>query len=300
MQTSAKDITKKQILTYLSVVFGILYIPWFIGIIAPGLGETVYAVIRFPVVFMGTPALAVLITRRRTKDTTPLPFSTKIFNNKKALLFAALLPGAAIFLGTALFFFLFPDDLDYQGNYISQTYGAFGAPEDIQLTIGAMFLMGLIVYMISAVSFPIWFIALGEDIGWQGYLLPLWCKKMSVQCAVILNGALWGLAHAPLIYYGMNYGTDYWGAPYTGMLLMVFVTIVLGIWMSFVTLKTKNCMYAAIIHGAADIVGEVGAWISLSTKSSLLGPTPTGIIGLSVLLIGAVILFFRLPRQEDH
>ena len=155
MQTSAKDITKKQILTYLSVVFGILYIPWFIGIIAPGLGETVYAVIRFPVVFMGTPALAVLITRRRTKDTTPLLFSTKIFNNKKALLFAALLPGAAIFLGTALFFFLFPDDLDYQGNYISQTYGAFGAPEDIQLTIGAMFLMGLIVYMISAVSFPI-------------------------------------------------------------------------------------------------------------------------------------------------
>lgn len=34
-----------------------------------------------------------------------------------------------------------------------------------------MLLMGLIVYVISAVAFPIWYIALGEDIGWQGYLL---------------------------------------------------------------------------------------------------------------------------------
>lgn len=297
MKTSAKDMTTKRIFTFLSIVFGILYIPWIIGMILPGLGETIYAIIRFPVVFMGTPALAVFITRKRTKDVTPLNFCTKIFQNKKALLFSTLLPGAAIFLGTVLFFLIFPEDLDFQGRYISQTYGAFGAPQDIHLTIGSMFLMGLIVYAVSAVSLPIWYIALGEDIGWQGYMLPLLCKKMSVRCAVILNGALWGLAHAPLIYYGMNYGTDYLGAPYTGILMMVFVTIVLGIWMSFITLKTKNCMYAAIIHGAADIIGEVGTWISLSAKSSLLGPTPTGIIGLSVLLIGAIVLFFSLPKQ---
>ncbi len=297
MKTSAKDMTTKRIFTFLSIVFGILYIPWIIGMILPGLGETIYAIIRFPVVFMGTPALAVFITRKRTKDVTPLNFCTKIFQNKKALLFSTLLPGAAIFLGTVLFFLIFPEDLDFQGRYISQTYGAFGAPQDIHLTIGSMFLMGLIVYAVSAVSLPIWYIALGEDIGWQGYMLPLLCKKMSVRCAVILNGALWGLAHAPLIYYGMNYGTDYLGAPYTGILMMVFVTIALGIWMSFITLKTKNCMYAAIIHGAADIIGEVGTWISLSAKSSLLGPTPTGIIGLSVLLIGAIVLFFSLPKQ---
>lgn len=158
-----------------------------------------------------------------------------------------------------------------------------------------MFLMGFIIYIISAIAFPIWYIALGEDIGWQGYMLPLLCRKMPVKRAVIINGALWGLAHAPLIYYGMNYGTDYFGAPYTGIIMMVFVTIVLGTWMSYITLKTHNCMYAAIIHGAADIIGEAGAWISLSTKSSLLGPLPTGIIGLLFLLVGAVILFIRMP-----
>ncbi len=295
MDTRAKDITKKRMILFSAIVFGILYIPWIIGIMIPDLGETVYAVISFPAVFMGTPALAVFITRKLTEDTTPLHFSPRIFQNTKAFLFSALIPGAAIFLGTILFFWVFPDDLDFQGRYISAAYGAFGAPSDIELTIGSMFLMGFIVYAVSAAAFPIWYIALGEDIGWQGYMLPLLCRKMPVRCAVILNGALWGLAHAPLIYYGMNYGAGYFGAPYTGIFMMIFVTIVLGIWMSYITLKTKNCMYAAIMHGAADIIGEVGLWISLSTKSSLLGPAPTGIIGLSVLLTGAVILFFRLP-----
>ncbi|MDE7275501.1 MAG: hypothetical protein K2N98_01390 [Lachnospiraceae bacterium] len=213
MEINAEDITKKRILTYLSIVFGILHIPWIIGIIIPNLGDTIYTIISFPVVFMGTPALAVFITRKMTKDTTKLHFSTKIFKNKKALLFSTLLPGAAVFLGTVLFFLIFPDDLDFHSSYISETYGAFGAP-------------------------------------------------------------------------------------YTGVFMMVFVTIVLGIWMSYITLKTKNCMYAAIIHGAVDIIGEAGVWISLSTRSSLLGPIPSGIIGLSVLLIEAVILFVKMPCDE--
>ncbi len=300
MADRTNDMATKRMMVFLSIVFGILYIPWMTGILIPGLGTTIYAVISFPAVFMGTPALAVFVTRKLTKDTMPLHFSTKILKDRKAFLFSALVPGAAIFLGTILFFLIFPEDLDFQGSYISAKYGAFGAPQDIELTTGTMLLMGVIVYAVSAAAFPIWYIALGEDIGWQGYLLPLLCQKMSAKRAVIINGALWGLAHAPLIYYGMNYGAEYFGAPYTGIIMMVFVTIVLGIWMSYMTLRTGNCMYAAIIHGAADIVGETGAWVSLSTKSSLLGPAPTGVIGLSILLLGAVWLFLRLPgRFQD-
>ncbi len=293
--TEIKKTTNKRIILFLSIVFGILYIPWIIGIILPDTGETIYSIISFPLVFMGTPALAVFITRKTTKDHTKLPFNINIFKNKKALLFSALLPGIAILLGTILFFLVFPNDLDYHGTFISNTYGAFGAPSDIELTIGSMLFMGFIVYIISAIAFPIWLIALGEDIGWQGYMLFLLCNKMSVKKAVIINGSLWGLAHAPLIYFGMNYGKDYLGAPYTGIIMMILVTIIMGIWMSYITLKTRNCMYAAIIHGAADIIGEVGTWISLSTKSSLLGPTPSGMIGVSILLIGSVILFIKMP-----
>ena len=84
MDTRAKDITKKRMILFSAIVFGILYIPWIIGIMIPDLGETVYAVISFPAVFMGTPALAVFITRKFTEDTTPLHFSPRIFQNTKA------------------------------------------------------------------------------------------------------------------------------------------------------------------------------------------------------------------------
>ena len=297
MKTKKTDMTKKRIVTFLSIIFGILYIPWIIGILIPSLGETTRSIVHY--VFYVAPAIAVFVTRKLTKDTSSLNFSIKVFKNRKALVFSAMVPSAAIFLGTVLFFLIFPEDLDFHGRFISETYGRYGAPQDIELSIGSAFLVGLIVYVISAVAIPVWFIALGEDIGWQGYMLPLLCRKTSAKRAAVLIGILWGLAHAPEIYRGLNYGTDYCGAPYTGILMMILVTVVLGIWMSYITLKTKNCIYAAIMHGTADIVGDAGVWVSLLTKSSLLGPGASGIIGLSVLLIGAVLLFFKMPSDAE-
>ena len=201
-------------------------------------------------------------------------------------------------MGAVSFYLIFPNDLDYSGNYIIQTFGSFGAPSEINFTVPSLLIMGMVVCIISAFCVPSWFIALGEDIGWQGYLLPLLCKKMTTRQAVLLIGALWGMAHAPLIYSGMNYGLNYVGAPYSGIAMMILFCMTIGIYMSFVTLKTNNCMYASIIHGAVNIIGETPIFISLSTQSVLLGPNPSGIIGMSVLLIGAILLLFKLPSHK--
>lgn len=53
-------------------------------------------------------------------------------------------------------------------------YGAFGIPQDIELTVGLMFLMGFIVYTVSAAAFPIWYIALGEEAGRD--ICSLYCE----------------------------------------------------------------------------------------------------------------------------
>lgn len=300
MEKTKETLVTTRIITYLALVFGVYYGLWLIAVLVPkDIGNAVYHFLQFPLVFMGTPALAVFLTRTFTGDRSALNFSTKVRKNKKALLFSALAPTVSIFLGFTVFYCVYPNDLDFAGTYISQNYGAFGAPAEIQLTVPSMLLMGVILCLISAVAVPIWFIALGEDIGWQGYLLPLLCKKLPTRWAVLVNSALWGLGHAPLIYFGFNYGSDYAGAPFAGIAMMILVCIVLGVWLSYVTLKYSNCMYAAVIHGAVDIIGETGIWVSLGTKSTLLGPNPTGIIGMSVLLVGAVILFYKLPNIKN-
>lgn len=249
---------------------------------------------------MATPAIAVLITRKLIKDTKPLNFSPKFLKDKKALAFSALLPSAAIFFCAILFYIVFPDDLDFKGTFISENFAQYGVPANIEFDVVSMLTMGLIVYVISAIIVPYWFISLGEDIGWQGYMLPMLCEKMPVRCAVVLNGALWGLGHAPLIYWGFNYGTDYMSAPFGGIVVMTVFCMVVGVWMSYITFRTKNCMYAGVIHGSVNLIGEVPIWLSLSTQSTLFGPNPTGIIGMSVLLIGAMVLLIKMPSCDER
>ena len=297
MQTN--QIETKRIFIYLGIVFSVYYCSWLIAILLPdSMGNAVYSFLSFPIVFMGTPALSVLLTRKITGDKSAMAYDVKVWKNKKAALFAMFVPTILIFAGAVLFYLIFPNDLDYSGDYIIQSFDSFGAPSEISFTVSFLLIMGMIVCIISAFCVPSWFIALGEDIGWQGYLLPLLCKKMTIRQAVLLIGALWGIVHAPLIYSGMNYGLDYAGAPYSGVAMMILFCMTIGIYMSFVTLKTNNCMYAAIIHGAVNIIGETPIFISLSTQSVLLGPNPSGVIGMSVLLIGAILLLFKLPNHK--
>ncbi|MDO4546509.1 MAG: CPBP family intramembrane metalloprotease, partial [Clostridia bacterium] len=59
-----------------------------------------------------------------------------------------------------------------------------------------------------------------------------------------------------------------------------------------------NVLYPAIIHGVFNVIGEVPVYLSFSLKSGLLGSNPTGLIGLSGLMVLAAIMFFRLPGLQ--
>jgi hypothetical protein len=58
-------------------------------------------------------------------------------------------------------------------------------------------------------------------------------------------------------------------------------------------------MYASVIHGSLNLIGEVPVFVSLSSQSTLLGPNPSGIIGMSLLLIGAIFLIFKMPDPQS-
>lgn len=57
------------------------------------------------------------------------------------------------------------------------------------------FLIGLILNIFFG-----FFLALGEEYGWRGYLLPNLTKKYNKQTAVIFTGIVWSLYHLPVLY----------------------------------------------------------------------------------------------------
>lgn len=132
----------------------------------------------------------------------------------------------------------------------------------------------------------------------EGIFVTSLLQITSTRKAVLLHGLLWGIAHSTLIYFGFNYSMDYWGAPYSGMIMMIFVCVVLGIWLAYVTIKSGSIIPATILHGSSNVVGELPIMVSLLSVSRLLGPNPTGLIGMSGLIIGAVVLFCRLSKNN--
>lgn len=242
--------------------------------------------------FTAMPVVIALIIRKITGVKSKSKLSLKVWQNWKMWIFSALVPAVLIVLGAVLYFSVFHNEYSKVFE-VGQLLG-----NDTMIKISNPFIFIIICIFISAVCFPIHLLELGEEVGWRGYLLWFQVEKYGVRKAVFVNGFEWGLVHLPLIFLGFNYSKENPGAPWSNMAMMMLVCIVMGIIFSYVTLKTGNCMYAAIMHGVVNIIGEIPVFCSVSLKSGLLGPNPTGLVSMTFLIIMAVFLYFKLEKTE--
>ena len=196
------------------------------------------------------------------------------------------------------YFLLFPDDLDLSFHYFYVTLESAGAPmETLPIPIELLMLVQCVqaLFMAPALNFVTCF---GEEWGWRGYLLPKVSQHFSVIPTTFITGIIWGLWHAPLTIIGHNYGLDYPGFPYTGIAMMCLFCITLGIFLSYVTLKTKSCTPAIIGHGAINGIAAIGIYFTKNGGNAFIGPTPTGIIGMIPFIIVAIFMVIKLQNEQ--
>lgn len=288
--------SKKRASIYLSLVLGACLFLWFLSFLLPDKNGT-FAFNVLQKGFTAFPVSAVLITRILTKDNSLWNLDLRVWKNKKMMLLSAFLPGAAVIIGAGIYYIFFPDELQPNVQSLFDFCTQYRLPANININIGTIFITVFVLWLVSALAIPIHLLELGEEIGWRGYLFPLLLRFMGKKNAIILSGILWGLAHAPLIYFGFNYGDGYWGAPYTGIVLMIVFCVGIGTWMSYTMMKTNNCMYSAIIHGAVNVAADMQI-LSIVINRPLLGPAPTGIIGMSIILLVSISIFVKLAKTQ--
>ena len=274
----------RAISVYLLLVLGVCYLLGLLEIIT-NTGRF-YQILGVSFTFI--PVIAAIITRRITDERAKFHLSLRVWKNIRYWVLSAFLPGILIAAGTAVYYLIFPEQ--YSG--IFQIGVRLGT--DMEIAVKSPVLFALVCIIISAVMIPMHLLELGEEIGWRGYLLGFQTGKYGEKKAVLINGTEWGLAHLPLIYFGFNYSMENPGAPWSNMGMMMIMCIVLGIFLSYVTIKTENCMYAAIIHGAVNVIGELPVYLSINLKSGLLGPNPTGILTMLPLIAAAIPCFMKL------
>jgi uncharacterized protein len=92
--------------------------------------------------------------------------------------------------------------------------------------------------------------ALGEEIGWRGFLVPELSKNMSFTATSVLTGIVWSLWHYPiLIFADYNAGTPVWYA------LSCFTVMVVAISFVFAWLRIKSASLwtGALLHASHNL-----------------------------------------------
>lgn len=133
--------------------------------------------------------------------------------------------------------------------------------------------------------------ALGEEIGWRGWLLPA-LTPLGTWPALILSGAIWGLWHMPATLLGHNFGLTDW----RGVALMTAGGVAWGVLLGWMRLRTGSVWPAVIAHGALNASGGMVFWFfAAGTEPSLALVNPMGVAGWIVL--GVVIVVLALTGQ---
>ena len=303
METKKQDL--KRILIYLVITFSLtwLYSIFLIYPIANGEGLNGIPAMATQLAVaaaMFCPAIGVLLTRLLTKEGFKETWlRPHLKGNIKHYLLAWFGPGILTFAGMGVYFLLFPGNLDLSFSYFTATLEASGAPmETLPIPIGLLMLVQCIqaIFMAPALNFVTCF---GEEWGWRGYLLPKVSNHFSTVPTLLITGIIWGLWHAPLTIIGHNYGLGYWGFPFTGIAMMCLFCITLGIFLSFVTLKTGSCIPAILGHGAVNGIAAIGIYFTSDGGNAFVGPAPTGIIGIIPFILVAIFMVLHLNKKKN-
>jgi membrane protease YdiL (CAAX protease family) len=124
----------------------------------------------------------------------------------------------------------------------------------------------------------------GEELGWRGFLQRE-LGYMGFWKSSALIGVIWGVWHAPIIIQGYNYPQH----PAAGVFMMIVWTILLSPIFSYVRLRAKSVIAAAVIHGSLNATAGLGILVIKGGSDLTVGVT--GLAGFVVLALVNVGIF---------
>ena len=243
-------------------------------------------------VSMYAPFAAVLLAKAPLKD---MGWHLRLRKKGKWILAAWFGLALLTAIGAALYYLIFPAQLDLSGSAVTAQLGeeVLKQMEAQGLTLKTL----MLVQLAAALSYaPLinTFAALGEEVGWRGFLYPRLKERLGTAKGRLLGGLIWGLWHWPvMIFAGYNYGTVYWGAPVLGPLLFCVICVALGTVIDYLYEKTDCIWIPALAHGAFNAAAGLPMLVlnPAFADRTTLGPMPIGIVaGLPLLLLAALLL----------
>lgn len=276
----------KRLLIFLFFAFAISWIPAIIFNKTLGYNDW-FETNKYPVLFwIGgfAPALANVLTRAITKEgwhDSMLHLNLK--GNIKYYVAAFLI---VVVLGIA------------EGITTTIIYGN-GDFSDMGAGLNCMQIAGTILTVLVTVPL-LAFNTFGEEFGWRGYMNQKMEPLLGTTGTVIVGGIIWGLWHAVLTVEGHNFGKDYDGYPWLGILLMCIFCTYMGIVLMWLTKKTGSIYPAAIMHAANNNGGGIVGQLFISGVPEDFSPDIANrvIVSIPSMLICCVFLVLMIIDKK--
>jgi uncharacterized protein len=285
---------RKGIVAFLLITFGITYLAEG-ALILSGFRVTNLPPIAGQYVIAGAmwiPAAAAFLTLRFVTHEKIASINLRFGPSWKPYLATALLiplTFAVTYLLTWLFGIGQPD---WQ---LVKFFGTIAATGVDMSTAPSPTLLLSALFGISLVAAPFFnsLFALGEELGWRGFLLPR-LMPLGKTKAYLLLGVIWGLWHAPLVAIGFNYP----GSPILGILFMVLFTSAISLSLNELALHYQSTVLAGWIHGVFNSQAY-GVWRSLlfAGTNPFLGGI-TGLVGIAVIALVGLATMLWVKRAE--
>jgi membrane protease YdiL (CAAX protease family) len=122
-----------------------------------------------------------------------------------------------------------------------------------RMGLGVSSLASTVLYVLLAGSFGLvksTASALGEEIGWRGFLVPELFKSTGFTGTALITGVVWSCWHYPLLIWGdYNSGTPTW----YGLTCFTVMVISISFVFAWMRLKSGSLWSGAILHASHNL-----------------------------------------------
>jgi membrane protease YdiL (CAAX protease family) len=139
-------------------------------------------------------------------------------------------------------------------------------------------------------------LALGEEIGWRGFMVPQLAKLTSFNKTALIGGVIWGLWHLPIIIFG-GYNN---GAPVWYSILAFFVLIIsMNFVFTWLRLASGSIWPTVIMHGVHNtFIQSIYEPVTENTGSTQYFSDEFGAVLVVIGVIIAVLVSRFAPKTE--
>jgi membrane protease YdiL (CAAX protease family) len=134
--------------------------------------------------------------------------------------------------------------------------------------------------------------ALGEEIGWRGFLAPRMVEKFGFTWGAIAVGAIWAAWHLPLLLFAdYNNATEWWFAMSCFAVMVIASSVIL----TWLRLRSQSVWPCAIFHASHNVL--IQSFFTPLTGSR--GPATAYAVDEFGLAVPAVVLLFAFLIWRD-